>query len=188
MKPQDNSPQAQTEQTTPNLMSAYPASLDNELPEPYNLTFFVVSNNFDESYGRHQRFISPFFATVDQAYDFKDAALAEYPYCFVMGHVAYYRSEDDSNRLELLASIVPAISTQAALLNQLQQDIDKTISALSSQQQAAFTEALERIQKTHDYLLEHIDEGGIEQMAGILSVQLDEILVASKPKAQNQQA
>lgn len=180
---------AQSEQAVP----TQPAFFVTE-DEPFNLIFHVVGNDDRIGGVRYQSHISPYFATADQARAFKADALEQYPDCYCMAHTAYYRSEDDSNRLELLAAIVPAMSADAAMLNKLQQDIDKTIGALSSQQQAAFIEALERIQTTHDYLLKRISsedcvtDSGIEQITGILNVQLDEILAAAKLKAQNQRA
>ncbi|MFU8789516.1 MAG: hypothetical protein ACNA7G_10830 [Methylobacter sp.] len=84
------------------------ASLDNELPEPYNVTFFVVSNDEIINGCRYQSYISPLFATIEQARAFKADAIEQYPDCYCGGGTAFYRGENDSNRLELLAAIVPA--------------------------------------------------------------------------------
>lgn len=84
-----------------------------EIPEPYNINHFTVTNVFMVGGQRHHDFISPHFATVEQARDFKADALVSYPDCYVQCGTAYYRSEDDGNRLELLASIIPAQSQQA---------------------------------------------------------------------------
>lgn len=89
-------------------MSAYPASLDDELPEPYNVTFFVVSNADIINGAKHHNFISPFFATIEQARAFKADAMAQYPDCYCSRYEAYYRAENEGNRLALLAAIVPA--------------------------------------------------------------------------------
>ncbi len=70
--------------------------------EPYNLKFFVVGNDDTIDGVRYQNHISPYFATAEQARAFKDAALGQYPNCYCMAYTTYYRSENDSNRLELL--------------------------------------------------------------------------------------
>lgn len=83
--------QAQAEQTT-----------------DYDITFFAVSNTTKVESCTYTDFISPYFETAEQARDFKAQSLEEYPECFVGKYEAYYDSEDDRGRLELLAKIVSA--------------------------------------------------------------------------------
>ncbi len=162
------------EQLTPNPRIASTANTPYfpEIPEPFNLTFFYICNDAD----KHQSIVSALFATKEQAEAAKTQLLEHYPDCYLCGGTAYYHGEDDSNRLELLAAIQHT-TEQTALLDQLQQKIERTRSLANGQH----TEAIDRIQETHDYLMAHSNDGGIEQMTGILTIQLDEILATLKP-------
>jgi len=95
---------AQSDQTLP-------TSFYEELPEPFNVSFFVVSNDTRIDGRNCQHYISPLFATLEQAREFKAQATGQYPDCYLWGGTAYFLSEDDSNRLELLGLIVSTQET-----------------------------------------------------------------------------
>jgi len=75
----------------------------------FNLVSFVVCIETKIKNRTHTDFISPLFETAGQAQQFKAQVMDENPQCFIQENTAYFRSEDDGNRLELLAKIVKAV-------------------------------------------------------------------------------
>jgi hypothetical protein len=169
-------------------MSQNNSAQNSEQIPNYNVTFFAVRNATQIENCRYTDVISPFFETVDQATEFKVEALAKYPECFISENTVYFRSEDDGNRLELLAKLVRA-NPESKLLDQLQQRINDVKDQLSTQHIELFSSPLSHIQKVHDFLRDGIGKNDfytdscMRRLTEILEARLDEI----REDAQNEQ-
>ncbi|MGZ4955393.1 MAG: hypothetical protein ACXV8Q_09800, partial [Methylobacter sp.] len=157
------------------------SSTQTQAEQNFNLVSFVVCIETKIKNRTHTKFISPPFETAEQAQQFKVQVMDEYPQCFIQENTVYFRSEDDGNRLELLAKIVK-VDTSAQLLIKLQQAIYATTEQLTEEQRVQFGNALKHVQQNHDLFQEKISvpdiEGCLEQMVNMFTTQLDEILAA----------